>query len=516
MAFEPSPYQQAIYNEVATTDHNINVNAVAGSGKTTTLLGCLERIPRGKSIIFMAFNNSIVKELIARNRRPNVDIMTLHSYGWRLLLRRYGNAAKMNPNKSIAKLETVLKRHAYDDAVQNLLRTRKKGYLVYLIPKIVDLMRTSLSRPQIADIEAICEYHDIDCGDLEKQLALETFAASVADHSQFDFTDMLYVPVTDPTIHFRKYEVIMVDESQDMSILQHELIKKALDRRSRLITVGDPRQAIYGFAGADAESYSKLSSLNGESVEMPLSVCYRCGKRIVAEAEKIVPYIRPYENADEGEVYVGSLNDIEDGDWIICRNLRPLVEVYLWLLKNKIKSRVRGKDIGRGLIDLIDKTGARQLDQLESLLWKEADKLAQKLSSKGWKNPNLSPKMDEMFEKIEVIRALARESQTVKELREMIEGIFTDDVEGILLMTIHKSKGLENETVFFLAPELIPSRYATQPWQLEQEKNLKYVAITRAKTSLIYVPLNQVSNDLRQSFRGRYSVQGAPRRTQQG
>ena len=39
MAFQPSPYQQAIYNEVATTNHNINVNAVAGSGKTTTLLG---------------------------------------------------------------------------------------------------------------------------------------------------------------------------------------------------------------------------------------------------------------------------------------------------------------------------------------------------------------------------------------------------------------------------------------------------------------------------------------------
>lgn len=130
MAFEPSIYQQAIYNEVATTDHNINVNAVAGSGKTTTLLGCLERIPRGKSIIFMAFNNSIVKELQARNTRPNVDIMTLHSYGWRLLLRRYGNTAKMNPNKSIAKLEVVLKRHSNDEEVQELLLRRKKGYLI--------------------------------------------------------------------------------------------------------------------------------------------------------------------------------------------------------------------------------------------------------------------------------------------------------------------------------------------------------------------------------------------------
>lgn len=507
MGFEPSPYQQAIYNEVATTDHNINVNAVAGSGKTTTLLGCLERIPRGKSIIFMAFNNSIVKELQARNRRPNVDIMTLHSYGWRLLLRRYGNAAKMNPNKSIAKLEVVLKRHSHDEAVQELLMRRKKGYLIYLIPKIVDLMRTALCRPEIGEIEALCEYHDIDCGPLEKQLALETFAVAAADVSQFDFTDMLYVPVTDPSVRFRKYEVIMVDESQDMSLLQHELIKRALDRRSRLITVGDPRQAIYGFAGADANSYARLAELNGTSVEMPLSVCYRCGRRIVEEAEKIVPYIRPYERAHEGEVALGSLNDIEDGDWIICRNLRPLIEVYLWLLKNKIKSQVRGKDIGRSLVDLIDKTGARTVDQLDALLMKEADKLAQKLRNKGWNNPDASPKMDELFEKIEVIRALAVEASTIAELRDTIEGIFTDELKGILLMTIHKSKGLENDNVFFLAPELIPSRFATQPWQLEQELNLKYVAITRAKNSLIYVPLNQKDYDLHKPFSGRYSVQ---------
>ena len=78
-------------------------------------------------------------------------------------------------------------------------------------------------------------------------------------------------------------------------------------------------------------------------------------------------------------------------------------------------------------------------------------------------------------------------------------------------MTIHKSKGLENDNVFFLAPELIPSRFATQPWQLEQESNLKYVAITRAKNSLIYVPLNQANYDTTQPFNGRYPIQGSRR-----
>ena len=88
---------------------------------------------------------------------------------------------------------------------------------------------------------------------------------------------------------------------------------------------------------------------------------------------------------------------------------------------------------------------------------------------------------------MDVIECLADEVNTVSELKEMISSIFSDDVKGIMLSTIHKAKGLENDRVFFLLPELIPSKYATQDWQYEQERNLKYVGITRAKMELIYV-----------------------------
>ena len=80
---------------------------------------------------------------------------------------------------------------------------------------------------------------------------------------------------------------------------------------------------------------------------MPLSVCYRCGKNIVCEAQKIVPEIQFNDTAVDGMVtYDGSLQELQRGDWVLCRNLRPLVATYLWLLKNKIKSKIRGKDIG--------------------------------------------------------------------------------------------------------------------------------------------------------------------------
>jgi hypothetical protein len=216
----------------------------------------------------------------------------------------------------------------------------------------------------------------------------------------------------------------------------------------------------------------------------------------VREAQRIVPEIEYNPNQVEGVVRNGTLIDMEHGDWVLCRNLKPLVQTYLWLMKNKIKSKIRGKDIGEGMISLICKTGAKTLHGLVVLLDVEKKKLYKKLVKKGVKHPSLHPKMEVLCQKIEVIEYLANEVNSVKELKELIENIFTDDVKGILLSTIHKAKGLENNRIFFLAPELIPSKFATQPWQIEQEMNLKYVAITRAKVELIYVPGWQFKQDL--------------------
>jgi superfamily I DNA/RNA helicase len=66
-----------------------------------------------------------------------------------------------------------------------------------------------------------------------------------------------------------------------------------------------------------------------------------------------------------------------------------------------------------------------------------------------------------------------------------INVIFTDKLEGIILSTIHKSKGLEADRVFIARPDKLPLK-VKKAWQAKQEKNLEYVAITRAKNELIY------------------------------
>ena len=220
---------------------------------------------------------------------------------------------------------------------------------------------------------------------------------------------------------------------------------------------------------------------------MPLSVSYRCAKNIVIEAQKYVPEISWAPGAEEGVVRNGSLTDIEEGDWVLCRNLKPLIQAYLWLLKNHIKSKIRGKDIAEGILGLINKTGAKTIDGLFNALQRERNHLLDKLTKKGVRRPSQHPKMELLEQKVDVIECLADEVNTVLELKEMISSIFSDDVKGIMLSTIHKAKGLENDRVFFLLPELIPSKYATQDWQYEQEQNLFYVCVTRAKRELIYV-----------------------------
>ena len=362
------------------------------------------------------------------------------------------------------------------------------------------MLRCNLLDATKDNIEYIADHYDLVVGDREIEVALEVFRLMNQDKTQFDFMDMIYQPYIDASIRLPKFDYVFCDESQDFSLAQQEVIRKALNRKGRLITVGDESQAIYGFAGADVDSYARLAELNGYSRSMPLSVCYRCAKNIVMEAREIVPHIEYSPDAELGVVRWGSLSDIERGDWVLCRNLKPLVQTYLWLLKHRIKARIRGKDIGEGIVALIVKTGARTLTGLLHLLDAEEAKLLRRLAERGVRNPSLHPKIELLHQRRDVIETLMVEVDSVPALISTISGIFTDEVKGICLSTIHKAKGLENERIFFLCPELIPSKFATQPWQFEQERNLRYVAITRARRELVYVSGSQFRDDILQNI----------------
>jgi superfamily I DNA/RNA helicase len=272
-----------------------------------------------------------------------------------------------------------------------------------------------------------------------------------------------------------------------------------LNRLARPITgrkfiVGDKRQAIYSFRGADIHSFDAFSNEPNTTI-LPLTVSYRCAKAIVRSAKEVYDEIEEFEENEEGVVREGSLKDIRDGDMVLCRNTRPLIEVFLQLIEMNVPAYVVGKDMEKGLLNIL----ADLESETSTEIWinfKEGQKqrIVRELQAKGIKNPESNPRYDAFMEKLAILQILFVKFSTVGEVESFINDIFEDEYkDGAALMTIHKSKGLEADRVFvirqFEGKQLIPSQYAVTEDQLVAERNLEFVAITRAKKELIFLDL---------------------------
>lgn len=201
--------------------------------------------------------------------------------------------------------------------------------------------------------------------------------------------------------------------------------------------------------------------------------------------------IQSHPDAPEGEVrtlpsYLPSTFTL--GSIVLCRNTAPLVSFAYSLLSRDIPCRILGRDIGARLIAVVKKMYAANLEDFRSRLsvWRERE--ISVLESQGRSPESIE---DQYSCLVFFCESLDENSRSIASLIAKIELMFTDDNGGnesrVTLSTIHKAKGSEFNTVFLLDKNLIPSRYAKLPWQQVQEKNLLYVAITRAMEKLYYI-----------------------------
>jgi len=156
-------------------------------------------------------------------------------------------------------------------------------------------------------------------------------------------------------------------------------------------------------------------------------------------------------------------------------------------LSKGVKSFLRGSDIGIGLVAIVNKTGCGNTKAVLVRYKTTINQERKRLKDKGVKNPDTTEKIEMMKQKLDILTVLSDGIFLTKQLNEKSRSIFKDKGTGVCISTIHKTKGLENDVVFFLCPELIPSKFAEQPWEFKQEENLEYVALTRAKSKLIYI-----------------------------
>ncbi len=392
------------------------------------------------------------------------------------MLTYYGKP-KLNPRK------------AMDTCVKAIVVKDKGIKWTYYntIVKIVDLMRLNLTFDQ----EGILDLLDKHCiptmagGNNLIADSLKVFNIMLSNTRQFDFCDMVFVPAVNDEIELRKFDYAFIDECQDLNKAQQEIMKRIKKYDGRFIAVGDPHQSIYGFAGADVESFNKLAEMPNTQ-NLPLSVCYRCSKSVVKIASSIVPHIEAFEGSPEGEVRTGSVSEIGDGDWVLCRNVKPLIILCLRLIKSGEKAVVRGNDIGKAIINMLKRTKQNNKKMAYYIIKQTIKQQKQQLADWGVGDPDNHSSVIDMQEKMEVVEYIGEDCKDVAEIIHKLEKVFGDEKRaGILLSTIHKSKGLENNRIFLICPDLMPSRFAIKDWQLEQEKNLEYVAYTRAKSELV-------------------------------
>jgi superfamily I DNA/RNA helicase len=262
----------------------------------------------------------------------------------------------------------------------------------------------------------------------------------------------------------------------------------------RLYAVGDPRQSIYGFTGASTDAMD-LIAREFNTRELPLTVSYRCATAVVARAQSWVDYIEPAPGAPEGIVrdevpLHEALANLSPTDAVLCRQTAPLVKVAYALLARGRACRILGKEIGDGLVNLIELQHGKGIEGLLKKLAIFAEREAAKFTARGDERA-AEAVQDRVSCVATIAEALPEPQRTIPGLIHRIQTMFQDPEKGeqqrvLTLATQHKAKGKEWDKVLILRPDLNPSKAARQEWQIEQEDNLMYVAATRAKLELTY------------------------------
>lgn len=456
--------QLDIINAATLTNSNLMIEALAGTGKTSTL-EAVAKVVKSKPILYLVFNKRNATE--AEERMPShVTVKTFNGLGhgcWRSYLNK---APALDPKKmqnlfrehakTYSKKEAELVWECYYDVIEGLRKAKVLGYIpagTRLAEKSL-VSREDLHRSmEVAPSERTAELIDY----------LMDSSISLALAGTIDFDDQIFMPALyGHRGIFPTFPTNLVDEYQDLSPIQHHFLSRMVTKR--LIGVGDEYQNIYGFRGARAGGMGE-AIVSYKMERFPLSASFRCPSEIVKSAHDHVPHFRWTKTGGHVEQlpYIAG-SDIREDSTIICRNNAPLLRVAFKLLSIGRSVNVSGSDIGPRLITIMKKLGPDDLKQ-------DAVYAAIEL----WREEKLSQESKSANDLADCMRVFAEHGTSLGAAISYAEHLFKQ-TGSIALITGHKSKGLEFPTVYRLDPWLLS--------KTQQDRNLSYVMKTRAQENL--------------------------------
>lgn len=513
-----SDEQNTVFDWLLSGNGHGTLKAVAGSGKSFTLRHGINKVKVVKPnirIAVCAFSSLIAKDFQDQmGFTLGVFIKTCHGFGFQAWQAANPNLSKKSPPDQESEKWKVIKATCAKTKVdlycfqvaRDLVKHAKNQ--LFKIKRDINVKDNWLEIIDKHNLTAnFCEDDSIDLDidqlvDHSIKLAKTMLDESIRlANTLIDFDDMIYMPLL-KNCRMYTYDFVLIDEAQDTNPARRELAKRMLKPGTgRLLAVGDPCQAIFAFTGADSDSLDIIER-EFQAITLPLYTSFRCSQAVIREAQKHVGHIVAHESNPEGSVTTITLdefyalaNTLTNSDVGLCRNTAPLVDICIRLLKMGIPCKIKGKDVMKSIETLLNrwskpKTVKEYLTRLDSYSKIQIAKLMKS------ENELKAQALADQCDVIHILASTLAVDNPLDMLKSKLKSLFLDENGSekpcFTLMTIHKSKGLEFNRVFWLGHNIYnPSPYARKDWQIEQETFLCYVAITRAKLDLVKVNMSK-------------------------
>lgn len=545
MDFKPSTYQQDILDFFLNNPQsNMLVNALAGSGKSTT--ACMLSEHSKTSDLYIAFNASVVEEFKKKIKNPKTKVMTMHSLAYSIMLYNVEQESKdsgekpkgfgSQRSKRTVSLDNFKPHKILDEEITKrygrYIEFAKRVFLKDNYVNLYNLCRLTLTdMSSNKDVSRLINDHVLflyygDEGYSAPDISEITSTLKILDtksKQQFetqgviDFTDMLWI--TFNKLKYDNWEVpywalytnIYCDEVQDFSNIQLNFLKFIKRTKGRYVFIGDFHQAIYNFAGANAQAFNQIPKMFAPVETFDLPICYRCAKSHLSRVNREygIP-ILPCDNAPMGFVKTIDKNKISEyakaGDMVISRKNKWIAEVVLDLARNGTPIFIEDKEMVEAIKRQILSSKCTSVGTLEKFLQKVISNYNKKLFEIVSKNAReggheeehleavaeANSKIDNTSFLLEILKGYLENhasSDSVSKFSNFIDKLLntTPSPNCVRLCSIHKAKGLEATNVFVLNEAKINYDFRNSKEQNIQEKNLSYIATTRAKEGLYLV-----------------------------
>jgi DNA helicase-2/ATP-dependent DNA helicase PcrA len=463
----PTAEQSHILSLVQGTKSNLIINALAGSGKTTTLEMIQDVCP--PPVLCLAFNKRIAVQMEKRFR-TTTTVRTFNGLGHRIWSAACAGRVSLDPKKTPDLLRELIKelpRGEASEAWEVFWEVIGAVGLAKSLGYVPDKKYANAKR--LLDRESFYAHLPEDLGPLGPFLLEEVLLRSIkaAYAGLIDYNDQVYMPALFGGT-YPKFPTVLIDEAQDLSPVNHQMLHHLA--KSRLIAVGDPYQSIYRFRGAETNGMSKLAH-RFAMTPADLSVSFRCPKAIVEAVRWRAPNMQWLkEGGRVAALRNPTLNSFTDGSVIICRNNAPLFALALRLLAAGRSVSVAGSDVGPRVIGIMRRLG------------EDGDKQEEVLNAiSKWEGEKTAKGSTTAADIGDCMRVFARTGATLGQAMAFAEHLFKQ-TGTLTLLTGHKAKGLEWPTVYHLDPFLLRPD--------EQDLNLRYVITTRAMET--YYEINTV------------------------